>query len=217
VSGPAAGVNASSQSGAQGCHCPAGQAQGAAAAARWPGAGQATNLASALRCGRRRLAATAPPACLQDAVAPRPAATPATPARCPSYPSLATVLRLLLSAGPPALQHWLLTAVSVGPVWPICRSALQTLNCCSQRTSCAPRGYCGRRISKHVGFWIEHNLQHGRAHCRCYRGPKKGRSRHMRRSFQNSIDFGKATASPTYVLVPGPKSDSVQITSRALF
>jgi hypothetical protein len=29
------------------------------------------------------------------------------------------------------------------------RSALQTLNCCSQRTSsCAPRGYCGRRISK---------------------------------------------------------------------
>jgi hypothetical protein len=149
VSGPAAGVNASSQSGAQGCHCPAGQAQGAAAAARWPGAGQATNLASALRCGRRRLAATAPPACLQDAVAPRPAATPATPARCPSYPSLATVLRLLLSAGPPALQHWLLTAVSVGPpVWPICRSALQTLNCCSQRTSCAPRGYCGRRISK---------------------------------------------------------------------
>jgi hypothetical protein len=28
------------------------------------------------------------------------------------------------------------------------RSALQTLNCCSQRTSCAPRGGCSRRISK---------------------------------------------------------------------
>jgi hypothetical protein len=28
------------------------------------------------------------------------------------------------------------------------RSALQTLNCCSQRTSCAPRGDCGRGISK---------------------------------------------------------------------
>jgi hypothetical protein len=38
---------------------------------------------------------------------------------------------------------------------------------------------------------------------------------YMRRSFQNSIDFGKATASPT--AVPGPKLDSVENALTALF
>eukprot|EP01047_Picozoa_sp_COSAG01_P010172 COSAG01_NODE_428_length_17193_cov_45.999123_1_plen_177_part_00 len=40
-------------------------------------------------------------------------------------------------------------AISAFPQWArFGGSALQTLNCCSQRTSCAPRGDCGRTISK---------------------------------------------------------------------
>jgi hypothetical protein len=65
------------------------------------------------------------------------------------------------AAGPYSLRPY-----SVGPVWPICRSALQTLNLLFAADQlCAARLLRPQNLKRrHGAFWIEHSLQLGRAH-----------------------------------------------------